>query len=158
MILTPAAVVQAMPASPDCAAADLALSFDGRDGAFDGMQHGGTLMVVRNRGAGRCRIPGLPRITFAGPGGGALPIRFAPPPGMHPGPVVLPVSLAPGATASAELRWVSGDAFPGGRCYRTTTVRVSFGAAALDAPFTEQFCGPAAGATFGQSWLTPGKG
>lgn len=140
---------------PPCAAADLALSFDGKDGDANGLQRGGTLMVVRNRGANRCRIPALPRIGFAGPGGTALPIHFNPPLGLHPGPAVPPVGLASGATATAELRWSSDDAPSGGRCYGTATIRVTFGAAVVDAPFTGQFCGPAAGAGFGQSWVKP---
>lgn len=146
----PAAAVAELPA---CAAESLTLSFDGEDGAFDGMGHSGTLMVVRNIGAAPCRVPGLPAIAFLGPDGRPLPVRFGPPPGLHPGPVVLPVGVAPGAEVTAELRWIQADAFPGGRCYRATAARVRFGAVAVDAPFAGQFCGPAAGATFGQTRL-----
>lgn len=151
MVPVPAA---AQP-EPACAAAALALSFEGANGASDGPGHGGALMVVRNVGARPCRVPALPPIAFAGPDGAPLPVRFRPPPGMHPGPAVPPVEIAPGADVTAELRWAPGEASPGGRCYGTATVRVSFGAAVLGAPFARRFCGPAAGAPFGQSWLAP---
>lgn len=147
-----AAPVASLPA---CAAGDLTLSFDGENGAFDGMQHGGTLMVVRNVGAAPCRLTALPRLAFAGPDGRALPIRFDPPPGFHPGPAVPPVGVPPGAEVTAELRWVSGDVYPGGRCQDAATVTATFDGQAVGGPFAGRFCGPAAGATFGQTWLKP---
>lgn len=146
----PAAAVAELPA---CAAGSLSLGFDGEGGAFDGMGHGGTLMVVRNIGAAPCRVPGLPAVVFLGQDGRRLPVRFGPPAGLHPGPAVPPVGVAPGAEVTAELRWTQADAFPGGRCYRAAAARARFGAVALDAPLAGQFCGPAAGATFGQSRL-----
>ena len=152
-VLEPAPPPFAAAELPACAASHLTLSFDGEDGAFDGLQSGGTLMVVRNVGPASCRVPALPGVTFAGPDGESLPVRFAPPTGMHPGPVVSPVGIAPGAEVTAELRWIRGGAFPGGRCYSTAAIRVLLGAVALATPFRERFCGPAAGATFGQTRL-----
>lgn len=154
-VLEPAPAPFAAAELPACAAESLTVSFDGENGRFDGMQHGGTLMVVRNVGAEACRVPALPAVTFAGPRGAALPVHFAPPPGFHPGPAVPPVGVAPGAEVTADLRWVSGDVYSGGRCYAFAAVRVQLGAAAVQARLAGRLCGPAAGATFGQSWLKP---
>ncbi|MBB6244001.1 hypothetical protein HDE79_003476 [Rhodanobacter sp. MP1X3] len=76
------------------------------------------------------------------------------PRGMHPGPVLLPVSMAPGAEATAELHWVSGDVYDGHNCVSPTTAVVQVGADTYRQPFSNRFCSAAnAPATFTQTWL-----
>src|SRR5579871_2646166 len=100
--------------APACRAARLRLSLDGRDGDFNGMSHSGTALVIRNRGAD-CTLPALPTIEWRDKRGRLLAAARKVPIGMHPGPVMLPVRLAAGHLATADLRWVSGPVFPQNR-------------------------------------------
>lgn len=153
-VLEPAPPAFVTAALPACEAEQITLSFDGEDGDFDGMSHAGTLMVLRNIGAAACRVPGLPRLSFTGRDGATLPIAFRPPAGMHPGPVVLPVGIAPGAEVTAKLRWVSGDVYEGGRCLSPAAVTLSIGPARIGSAFVGTLCGPAKGPVrFEQTWL-----
>ena len=141
---------------PACAANQLALSFDDGDGAFDGMSHSGTLMVLRNTSATACAVPGLPVLTFRDAAGAELAIVRRPPPGMHPGPVVRPAAIAAGATAAASLRWVSNEGvFDDGRCLVPARVEASIGTGTLTQPFPgHSLCGPSGEPVpFDQSWL-----
>jgi hypothetical protein len=138
------------PILPPCKAEQLSLGFDGENGAFDGMSHSGALLVVRNLGPGACRLPGLPQLSFKDPAGQALPIARQAPVGMHPGPVVLPVTLVVGAEATAPLRWVSGEVYSPSRCFTPATASLAIGAANLTSPFQGRICGPAKGASFEQ--------
>jgi hypothetical protein len=122
-----------------CRAADLKLSTGGDPGDFNGMSHSGTLLIVRNVGRRTCSVPGLPVLTFR-ISSGAAPIRRNVPPGMHPGPVVLPVRLAPGAVASTPLRWVSGTVFDKTLCYDVLNVWTL----GVHAKLKATICGPAA--------------
>ncbi len=155
-----AAVIEPAPAVastlPACAAGQLTLSFDDEDGGFDGMSHAGTLLVVRNIGASACRVPALPRLVFTGPEGTVLPIAFRAPAGLHPGPAVPPIGIAPGAAVTAALLWVSQDVYEPGRCFSPARVAVALGAASLAQPFSGRVCGPRdAAATYQQQWLKP---
>ena len=105
--------VAAVAALPSCR--QVSLSLDGEGGAFDGMSHGGALLVVRNTGPD-CRLPGLPALAFFDARGRALPIARRAPAGLHPGPAVPPLGVASGAEATAPLRWVSGPVYPHSRC------------------------------------------
>ena len=145
----PAAQVMALP---PCGADTLSLGFDDEGGAFHGMSHAGTLLVVRNIGPAPCRLPSLPRVSFQDGAGGDLPLQRQPPVGMHPGPVMVPVGLAPGAEATATLYWVSGPVYTKSRCLRPARVTVTFGDVRLqDAWPEDQLCGQAGKpATFDQ--------
>jgi hypothetical protein len=131
------------PAPAPCRAESLALRTDAADGDFNGMSHGGTWLVVRNTGSTTCLLPGLPTVLFLDAKGQSLPIERKAPPGMHPGPVVIPVALKPGREASTPLRWISGEVYDGSRCFTPTRVRMRFGAKALlEAPVTARVCAP----------------
>lgn len=125
-----AAAPATVPASP-CRAESLALRTDGENGNFNGMSHGGTRLIVRNTGSSDCLLPGLPTVIFLDADGKTLATERKAPAGMHPGPVVLPVRLAPGAEASTPLRWVSGEVYDDSRCVSIARVRVRYGAKAL---------------------------
>lgn len=127
-----------------CRPESLTLRTDAADGDFNGMSHGGTWLIVRNTGSTTCLLPGLPTVLFLDAKGQSLPIERKVPPGMHPGPVVIPVALKPGNEASTPLRWVSGEVYDGSRCFTPARVRVRFGAKALlESPLTARVCAPA---------------
>ena len=143
--------VVAVPAPPACRAAGLSLATDAQGGAFDGMSHAGTALLIRNTGRRACSLGGLPRVGFAGARGAILPIVRRVPVGMHPGPVVPALRLAPGATATTGLRWVSGEVFDRSRCFSPARIVVTIGRESLRVPLTARLCGPAdAAATFDQ--------
>lgn len=151
-LLLPLALATA-PAAQPCTAADLSLATDGEGGAFNGMSHGGTLLVLRNIGARTCTVPALPAVRLRDAHGRDLPIARTPPVGMHPGPVMLPVAVAPGAEATAALRWVSGPVYSHGRCFAVATLAVAIGRDRIATPLKAQVCGAGDGAGFDQPAL-----
>ncbi len=124
-----------------CRAQDLSIAFDGKDGEFDGMSHSGTLMSIRQRGKTTCLLPGIPTLSFSDADGKQLPLARAVPPGMHPGPVIVPIKLAPGATATTALRWVSGEVYDHSRCVVAARADMKIGTESVKQPFTGRFCG-----------------
>ena len=145
-------------AAPECRAGALRLRLDSGNGEFNGMSHSGVLVMLRNAGARACRVPGLPLVEALDATGAALPVARQVPPGMHPGPVIVPVRIAPGAAVSTPLRWVTGPVFDHSRCFTPAKLRVTAGAVVLAAPWDGgQVCGEAgAPATFQQPVLRPG--
>lgn len=146
-VTMPAAPSPAMPAPAPaqgptpCQISDLAISFDGKDGDFNGMSHSGTEMVVRSRSPRTCLLAGLPTVSFLDASGKVLPIERKAPPGMHPGPVVIPVALKPGGQAVTELRWISGDVFEKGRCMKAVAVMVTIAGKGQKVPLVANVCG-----------------
>lgn len=136
---------EAIAAVPPCAAG-IDVRFDRDGGAADGMSRSGVVLVLRNTGAADCFIPGLPTLQFADAAGHGLAVRREPPLGMHPGPVVTPLVLAPGAEATAALTWVGGDVFNGHHCMTPARVVIGEGPNA-----------PTALWRFGQLCGEPGK-
>lgn len=138
---------------PACRATQLSLSLDPGDGDFNGMSHAGTALTIRNRGQA-CTLPALPTIELRDARGRVLPAVRRAPPGMHPGPVLLPVRLAPGGRATATLRWISGPVFPSNRSIRPASLSVRIGTAVVRAPLTATLYGQAGKAvSFDQSPL-----
>jgi hypothetical protein len=137
-----AAPVQSASGLLACTAAQLSLAFDGEDGNFDGMSQSCTLLILRNIGSQTCTIPGRPSLAFEDASQQKLAISLEIPPGMHPGPVIVPVAIPVGAEATGELHWVSGEVFDNSRCFTPASVAISFGTDVLRAPFTGHLCGP----------------
>jgi hypothetical protein len=119
----------------------LSVVTDARDGDFNGMSHGGTYLVLINTSGQACTIPGLPTITMKDSRGIGLPVVRKAPVGMHPGPIVVPVRLEPGASARASLRWVSGPVFDHSRCVDPARVEMRFGGQVVGNGFTGHLCG-----------------
>ena len=115
---------ESLAAVPSCTAR-VEVRFDRDGGAADGMSQSGVVLVLHNVGAADCVIPGLPTLQFADAAGHGLAVRREPPLGMHPGPVVTPLVLAPGAEAAAALTWVSGHVYAGHHC--VTPARIVIG-------------------------------
>lgn len=139
------------PAFADCRASQLHLTTDSRDGDFNGMSHSGTELVLRNSGPD-CRLAALPVVTLGNARGRPLPAERKPPVGMHPGPVMIPLSLPRDSRAVIDLRWVSGPVFDANRVMRATRVSIRVGSMALHAPLRATLYGQAgAPVTFEQT-------
>ena len=96
--------LQSAPAP--CSTAQLSFSLDDEGGNFNGMSHSGTLLVLRNFGPDACSVPGRPVVGFEDSGHHSLPASLEVAPGLHPGPVILPVVIPAGAEVTSEMRWV----------------------------------------------------
>ncbi|HEY4092092.1 MAG TPA: DUF4232 domain-containing protein [Luteibacter sp.] len=145
------------PAVPPCTAEMITLSTDTADGDFDGMSHAGIYLVLTNKSGKACTLPGQPTVALKDARGLALPTARKGPVGMHPGPVVVPVRLEPGASARASLRWVSGDVYDNGRCVDASKVELRFGAQVVTTGFSAHLCGESGKPVeFEQSPLTRG--
>jgi Protein of unknown function (DUF4232) len=147
VVLILAATAQASPVPSassliSCTAAQLSLTFDDEGGSFHGMSQSGTLLVLRNVGSQTCTVPGRPPLAFEDASQQKLPISLETPPGMHPGPVILPVAIPVGAEATGELHWVSGEVFDQSRCFSPASIAISLGSDVLRTPFTGSLCGP----------------
>ena len=114
------------------------------DGDFNGISHSGAYLTVLNRGQLACRLRGLPTVGLEDVKGGIIAAKREAPPFMHPEPVIPAVTLAPGATAKAELRWVSGDVYDGHNCATPARVTMTFdGHTVATAWPGGDICGPA---------------
>jgi hypothetical protein len=153
--LLPFALAQAQPSSaapgpsgsaarpPPCDVAQLSFAVDRQGGYFDGMSQSGTLLVVRNLGPQACSVPARPELIFMDAHGKPLPVSARQQPGMHPGPVILPVAVPPGAELTSEARWVSSDAYGANNCVEPQSIALSLGGQSLVAPLKTRLCGPA---------------
>ena len=136
---------EALAAVPPCGAG-VAVDFDRAGSANDGEPQSGVLLVLRNVGSAACSIPGLPKLLYEDETGHALEVLRKPPPGMHPGPVITPLILAPGASVSAALHWVSTN--PNGEHHCAAPHKVVIG----EGPHA-----PSVAWRFGQLCGEPGK-
>jgi hypothetical protein len=139
---------------PDCTINQLSLTFDDENGNFDGMSHSGRLLVLRNYGDHACKTSALPILRFEDAAHRPLALVRRTPLGMHPGPVVIPVGLAPGAEATARMRWVSGNVYDGHHCLTAASVSLQLGTETLTKALHVTICGPMqTSVTYDQEWL-----
>lgn len=138
-----------------CLSAQLAVTLDRRNGEFDGMSQSGALLVLLNTGHIACAMPPLPALTFEDAKKQPLTVERRIPRGMHPGPVLMPVEIAPGKNVTTRLHWVTSDAFNAGNCVTPAFVSLVMKGGTLYIPFGHTLCA-AAGSTayFDQSPLT----
>lgn len=129
-------------ALPMCRAQELSLATDQENGAFDGMSHGGTLLVLRNQSDHACRVAPFPQVTFADAArdlATASSVEGAR--GMHPGPVVAPIVVAAGAEITSKLRWTSGQVFEHNACIHPTKLMVRVEDGTQTTPVQFRLCG-----------------
>jgi hypothetical protein len=126
---------------PPCTAPMLSIGTDARDGDFNGMSHAGTYVVLTNTSDHACTVPGLPTIAMKDANGLLLPVTHQAPVGMHPGPVVVPVRLEPGASARASIRWVAGEVFTRSRCVDPAHIEIRVGNQTVASGFRGHLCG-----------------
>lgn len=124
-----------------CQPRQLELSLDGGGGDFNGMSHGGTYVVLRNRGTTACRVPARPDLSFLDAHEAPLRASLQPIRGMHPGPVLLPVEIPAQARVRASLRWVTGEVFDDTQCIDPVFLKIGVGEGALTTRFRGHLCG-----------------
>lgn len=128
------------PAVLPCHPSDITLRTDDSGGLYDGKMQDGTTLVLRNAGAGACMLPPLPELHFSDAGLKPVIAERRMVRGLHPGPVLLPVTMATGAELQIRLRWVARDDFAGGNCIRPAFVSLDLDGGALTVPFDHQMC------------------
>lgn len=142
LVLASAAHAQQAPA---CQASQLALTNDvSHDADFNGMSHTGTVLVLRNTSSSTCILPPFLKVTFFDNGKQLDAIGKAPGSrGMHPGPVMPPTRLEPGASASASIRWVNDEVFQNSFCIDPTRLTVTVEGKPISIAFDGHLCGEA---------------
>jgi len=141
---------------PMCKASDLSLGTDSENGNFNGMSQSGTLLVLRNLSPSACRVPARPEIGFVD--GSPLPITLEIPGArfMHPGPMMVPVVIAPGAEVTSKLHWVSGEVFDNNLCFNPTAIAVTLQGEVQRSSLAAHICGDKSkGVTFQATPLAP---
>lgn len=128
---------------PPCKAYQLSLNTDSENGAFNGMSHSGTLLVLRNLGPNACTVPARPVVAFQDARRHTLPATLQTPRGMHPGPVLVPVVIPAQAEVTSRMRWVSSDAYDAHNKIAPAFIAVRIAAHTLRHKFTGQLFGPA---------------
>lgn len=138
----------------DCSAGEVQLSFDGRDGEYTGMSHDGALMVLRNTSSRTCSVPKRPQLTFTDAAGKTVPLQVNIPRGMHPGPVLVPVTLAPGASAQSTLRWVVGPVYDKNTCVDAAQAAITLPGGKASTDLKMHVCGQTGSPIeFEEEWL-----
>jgi Protein of unknown function (DUF4232) len=132
----------AAQAAPTCEPDQLTLRVDDGQGRFDGMSQSGMVLTVTHRGHASCSLPLRPELGFEDSQHQPLPVSQRMAPGMHPGPVLVPIVLAAHALATSDVRWVSGDVYDNGLCITPAFVSLQVGEHVLRAPFRGRLCGP----------------
>jgi hypothetical protein len=126
---------------PACQPRQIALTLDDGGGDFNGMSHGGTYVLLHNRGDTACRVPARPDVAFLDAHKRTQRASLQPIPGMHPGPVLLPVEIPAQGRVRASLRWVTGDVFDDTQCIDPAYLRIGIGQGALTTRFRGHLCG-----------------
>lgn len=127
-------------AQPDiCAPSQLAFSLDNGDGRFNGMSHSGTMLVLRNTGTTACTISAQPSLTFTDADQRTLEITTNSPSDADPAPTA--ITLAPGATVTSDIRWVSSNVYDHGHCESPAHVSLAIGKDVISAAFVGHLCG-----------------
>ena len=126
-----------------CLPAQLAVTLDSKNGAFDGMSQSGALLELRNTGHTACTLTSLPTLRFEDAKQQPLTVARRIPRGMHPGPALLPVAVAPGQQVASRLRWVASDAFDAGNCVTPAFVSLEMKGGTLRVPFDHVMCAAA---------------
>lgn len=133
-------VTASSPLPPACRAGQLRLSLDARDGDFDGMSHSGIELSVRNMGQD-CTLVALPQVHLRNARNRIVPVVRQAPLGMHPGPMMVPLRLAAGHRAAAEIRWIAGPVFPRSRSVHVARITLNICTGTISAPLTAELLG-----------------
>lgn len=139
-----AAVIPSSSSQPaQCSVSDLSFNIDDKNGYFNGMSQSGVLLVLRNIGSRACSVPARPILSFEDTKYRTLSISLQVPMGMHPGPVILPITIPVGARVTSQLHWISSDVYGNSNCISPAFISISIGERVLRAKFNGYLCGPA---------------
>ena len=123
-----------------CRANQLEAHLDNKNGEFDGMSQRGTLLELRNTSKTACQVPALPTLIFKTKENKNLNVERHIPKGMHPGPVLLPITLKSNEKATMKIHWVSGDVYDEHHCVTPNNVTLILKDDTLKLPFGYQLC------------------
>ncbi len=128
---------------PLCVSSQLTLTRDDQGGDFNGMQQSGTLLILRNIGPSACSVRPTPNLTLFNRRGKPLPVTAKMPGtrGTKSGPVVPPITIAPGAVIIATMRWVTGPVFEHNVFLRPVSLSLNIEGQEKRIPFKINICG-----------------
>ena len=147
----------ARPAVTPCATNQISTATDAEGGNFDGMSHGGALLVLRNTSPTACALAPFPKLVANDEHGRALDVGFDVTTGFEGpvvngkrlpighGPVVLPIVVAGGAEATSTMRWVSSPVFDRSVCVDVASLAVEVGGNPIRTAVSAHVCGSDAG-------------
>ena len=127
--------------TPRCTQTQVSVSFDNANGRFTGKTETGGLLVIRNFGEKPCSVLPKPEFHFEDSAGKPLGITWGAPKFMHPGPVMIPVVIPPGAEVTGMMRWAYGSGDRSMKCMRTAVMEVVLDGGGARVPFSQEFCG-----------------
>ena len=141
MAVLSVSAARAAETEPVCRAGALRLTVSEAAGDAD---HQGARLMLRNGSTTPCRMPALPLVGFADGAGRPVHAARRPPVGLHPGPVMVPATLAAGGIATAVLRWMSTPMTAGDTdgCVEADTVMVVLPDRVLRRPLAARLCAP----------------
>lgn len=132
-----------LPVMPQlCKADQIHLDVDSGNGYFNGMSQSGMFLALKNMSSSACMLPARPELVFEDAGHHVLQAIVQTSPGMHPGPVILPIRLKQHETVVSQVRWVSGEVYDHSRCIHPTYVALRVGEQLVRKAFHGQLCGP----------------
>ncbi|WP_130731347.1 DUF4232 domain-containing protein [Komagataeibacter xylinus] len=120
-----------------CTARHMTMTLDDGQGAFNGMMHSGTWLVLRNKGARACSLASMGSLSFEDGRNHSIPVTWqqaVPPPA---------IALPAGGEVTTALRWVSGDVFDPGTCITPATLVLTLRHGRVRHAFAHALCAPA---------------
>lgn len=123
-----------------CASPQLAFNLDNGNGRFNGMSHSGTMLVLRNTGTLACSVSAQPLPALKDANKQPLDITALEAPDSHPASTR--ITLAPGAIATSDMRWVSSNVYDHGHCESPAMITLTIGKQTVASDFTGHLCGP----------------
>jgi hypothetical protein len=139
----PDAAQAEFPSSQPADACQLAVRLDNRNEVSDDMAHAGGRLSLRNTGSTTCVLSPLPALSFEDGRLRPLTAERHIPPGMYPGPVLLPVTVFPGQEVGFLLRWIPGDIFEEGNCIRPAFIMLTIAGRTFRMPSRRTMCAAA---------------
>ena len=127
--------------TPRCMQTQVSVSFDNANGRFTGKTETGGLLVIRNFSGKPCTVLPKPEFRFEDSAGKPLGLTWEAPKFMHPGPVMIPVVIPPGAEVTGMMRWAYGSGDRSVKCMRTVVMEVVLEGGGARVPFSQEFCG-----------------
>ena len=89
------------------------------------------------------RLVPKPQFVFFDSAQRRLELTWRAPAGMHPGPVMVPIVLAPNVPFTAQLRWVSGPDNSMMQCVDVASISFAVEGGNLSSALPGHLCGPA---------------
>ncbi|MPQ72926.1 DUF4232 domain-containing protein [Acetobacter senegalensis] len=138
---------------PVCQAKDLHLTLDAQNGAFNGMSHSGTMVILKNTTAHACSVPAYPAVELQDSAGRNVSAHRQTESATAWGQTdslshqdKASVTLPADGTLYTALRWVSGDVYDGSHnCVTAAALQLIWddGRQSARVPMQAHVCAPA---------------